>query len=160
MSVAIYNRVLEIDPNNARAYLRLCETYAAVGEFRDAEPFCDQALEIDPDYADAHRMLGQLRYSRRNYEGAIEEFQTCLDLGSEQIECYYIRGLAHYFLGQCDLAWKWLNDSLARASDPSIINSINIGLGNIRVRCSGYVDVELPTSIPPTVIPPTPIGAG
>jgi tetratricopeptide (TPR) repeat protein len=160
MSVAIYNRVLEIDPNNARAYLRLCETYAAVGEFKTAEPFCDQALEIDPKYASAHRMLGQLRYSRRNYEGAIEEFQTCIDLGSEEIECYYIRGLAHYFLGECDDAWKWLNDSLARAADPSVVNSINIGLGNIRVRCAGYQDYELPTPIPPTVIPPTPIGAG
>ena len=160
MSVAIFNRVLEIDPNNARAYLRICETYAAVGEFRDAEPYCDQALEIDPKYASAHRMLGQLRYSRRNYEGAIEEFQTCLDLGSEEIECYYIRGLAHYYLGQCDLAWEWLNDSLARAADPAVVDTITIGLTNVTIKCTGYKGRDLPTAIPPTVSPPTPIGAG
>jgi len=159
MSVAIFNRVLEIDPNNARAYLRICETYAAVGEFKDAEPFCDQALEIEPGYASAHRMLGQLRYSRRNYEGAIEEFQICKDLGSEEIECYYIRGLAHYFLGQCDDAWEWLNDSLTRATDPAVVNTITIGLTNVTLKCAGYQGRDLPTAIPPTVIPPTPIGA-
>ncbi len=160
MSVAIYNRVLEIDPNNARAYLRICETLAAVGQFKKAEPYCDKALEINPNYASAHRMLGQLRYSRRNYEGAIEEFETCVKLGSQEIECYYINGLAHYFLGQCDDAWTILNDALGRATDPSIVNSITIGLTNVTKRCVGYKDRTLPTAIPPTLIPPTPIGAG
>jgi tetratricopeptide (TPR) repeat protein len=162
MAVGIYNRVLEIDPDNARAYLRICETMAAVdkADFRKAQPFCEQALEIDPKYASAHRMLGQLRYSRRNYEGAIEEFNTCIELGSEEIECYYIRGLAHYFLGQCELAWNVLNDSLVRAKDPAIVSAITTGLTNVTVRCAGYQDRKPPTPIPPTPIPPTPIGGG
>lgn len=160
ISVGIYRRVLEIDPDNPRAYLRICETYAAVGQFQIAEGYCDSALEIDPQYASAHRMLGQLRYSRRNYEGAIEEFETCLRLGSEEIECYYLRGLAHYFLGNCDTAWEILNDSLARTDLDPILESINTGLYNITVRCAGYQNRSLPTPIPPTPIPPTPIGGG
>ncbi len=158
MAVAIYDRLIELDPNNARAWLRKCETYAAVGLFQEAEPFCQQALTINPQYADAHRMQGQLRYSRRNYEGAIDSFNTCIELGGEFIECYYIRGLAHYFLGQCDQAWTVLNESLQRAKAQPVIDSITIGLTNVTRNCAGYQGQQLPTPIPPTPIPPTPIG--
>ena len=158
MAVAIFNRVIEVEPDSERAYLRLCETYAEVGLFQEAEPFCDRALVIDPDYASAHRMRGQLRYSRRNYEGAIESFEQCVQLGSQEIECYYIRGLAHYFLGNCDQAWDILNDALLRIGPGPVQDNIKIGLTNITIRCAGYQGRSLPTPIPPTPIPPTPIG--
>lgn len=158
MAVAIYERVIQQEPTNARAYLRMCETHASIGLFQDAEVFCDQALEIDPNFASAHRMRGQLRYSRRNYEGAIESFETCKALGSDEIECDYLRGWAKYLLGECDDAWLILNDALQRAALDPIIETINIGLTNITLRCPGYANRSLPTAIPPTPIPPTPIG--
>ncbi len=166
-AVAIYNAVLEIEPENERAYLRLCETYAAVGLFQEAEPFCNSALEIDPEYSSAWRMRGQLRYSRRNYEGAIESFEQCLALSRDdepgfdevEIECLYIRGLAHYFLAECDLAWDWLSESLNHPEAAgSVLDSITTGMYNVTVRCPGYSGRTLPTAIPPTPIPPTPIG--
>lgn len=166
-AVAIYNAVLEIEPNNERAFLRLCETYAAVGLFQEAEPFCDSALLIDPEYDSAWRMRGQLRYSRRNYEGAIEAFEQCLSLSSDgepgfnevEIECLYIRGLAHYFLAECDLAWEWLNAALNHPEAAgSVLESITTGMYNVTVRCPGYAGRQLPTAMPPTPIPPTPIG--
>ncbi|MEL7434932.1 MAG: hypothetical protein AAFN11_13385, partial [Chloroflexota bacterium] len=150
-------------------------------------------------YTSAHRMRGQLRYSRRNYEGAIESFQMCyllyaeeqlgidiidpievetqpniditsieeqvdpstLDLAGLEIECIYVRGLAHYFLGgaNCDLAWRWLNFALNHSgSQASVETNILQGLTNVTVRCAGYIGRSLPTPIPPTPIPPTPIG--
>jgi tetratricopeptide (TPR) repeat protein len=158
MAVGIYERIIQQEPDNERAYLRVCETYASVGLFQDAEAFCDRALEIDPNYASAHRMRGQLRYSRRNYEGAIDSFETCKALGSDEIECDYLRGWAKYLLGQCDEAWTILNDSLQLARREPVIETINIGLTNITIRCAGYANRSLPTPIPPTPIPPTPIG--
>jgi len=158
MAVGVYRRVLTIDADNAKAYLRLCETYASVGEFIVASGFCETALEIDPQYGSAWRMLGQLQYNRRNYESAIDSFNNCINFGSDEIECYYIRGLAHYFLGQCDDAWVVLQDSLNYTSQEQIVEAINIGLGNVTVRCPGYENQALPTAIPPTPIPPTPIG--
>lgn len=178
MAVAVYQRVLELDPDNERAYLRLCETYAAVGLFQDAEFFCDDALTIDEYYASAHRMRGQLRYSRRNYEGAIESFQTCLDLevdpsgqtigydfddvddlGNIEIECLYLRGWANYLLDNCDEAWRLLDISLQHPeAEGQTLDRILIGLENITIRCAGYQARQLPTPIPPTPIPPTPIG--
>lgn len=158
MAVGIYQRVLEIDPNNAKAYLRICETYASVGEFITGSGYCETALEIDSEYGSAWRMLGQLQYTRRNYEGSIESFNNCVKYGSTEIECYYIRGLAHYFLGQCDRAWIVLNEALQFATQDLIIENIMNGMEGIKLRCSGYENQSLPTPIPPTSIPPTPIG--
>lgn len=158
MAVGVYRRVLAIDEDNAKAYLRLCETYASIGEFITGSGFCETALEIDPEYGSAWRMLGQLQYNRRNYEGSIDSFNNCVRYGSTEVECYYIRGLAHYFLGQCDEAWVVLQDSLQYAVQDPIIEAINIGLENVTIRCAGYENQSLPTPIPPTPIPPTPIG--
>jgi tetratricopeptide (TPR) repeat protein len=171
-AVAIFYEILNIEPNNERAYLRLCETYAAAGLFQEAEVFCEAALDINPDYADAHRMTGQLRYSRRNYEGAIESFDRCQELSISNpdnpdynevsIECIYILGLAHYFLAvndHCELAWYWLNIALNHPeAESSTLANILQGLENTTVNCPGYRGRTLPTPIPPTPIPPTPIG--
>lgn len=165
MAVALYERILEIDPDNARAYLRLCQTYANVNEadFSLAQPFCEQAIEIDPDYGDAYMTLGRMQYLRRNYEGAIESFEQCVAFGSEEIECWYLRGLAHFLLGNCEVAWDLLTESQQRADELAFVpqgtkDDIEIGLYNITVLCPGFSNVLLPTPVPPTPFPPTPIG--
>lgn len=158
MAVGVYRRILDIDGDNAKAYLRLCETYASIGEFITATGFCETALDLNPVYASAWRMLGQLQYSRRNYESSIESFNSCVQFGSTEVECYYIRGLAHYFLGQCDEAWAVLHESFSYTNQEPIIETINTGLTNVTVNCPGYENRSLPTPIPPTPIPPTPIG--
>jgi tetratricopeptide (TPR) repeat protein len=162
MAVAIYLHILELEPDNAKAYLRLCDTYSAVGEFDQAQGYCESALDIDPTYASAWRGLGQVQYPRRNYEGAIESFNKCVQYGSTEIECWYLRGLSHYILGECDQAWDVLNEALVRAEEQGegegILNSINTGLYNVTVNCPGYSAQALPTAVPPTEIPPTPIG--
>ena len=164
MALAIYDRILEIEPDNAKAYLRICQTYATVADarFDIAQPYCDRAIEIDPQYGDAYMQRGRMQYLRRNYEGSIESFEECIAFGSEAIECWYLRGLAHFRLGNCQEAWDVLQESSVRAQQQgelgSIIDTIEIGLSNIQVLCLGFSDRALPTSIPPTQIPPTPIG--
>lgn len=158
MAVAIFLRIIEIDPNNAKAYLRICETYTAVGVFDDAEAYCDKALEINPNYATAWRALGQVQYPRRNYESSIESFERCAELGSTEVECWYLRGWAHYLLGECEEAWEVLNESVSMTSDATVLDRITIGLDDITINCAGFQGRSVPTAIPPTPIPPTPIG--
>ncbi len=166
MAIATYFRILEMDPGNAKANLRLCETFAGVedADFRVAQPYCDIAIQLDPSYASAYRQRGQMQYNRRNYEGSIESFEECIRLGSDEIECYYLRGLAHYWLGECDQSWEILQESRLRAQTQgeasSVISSIQIGLGNIQENCAGFANQTVPTVPPPTAVPPTPIGGG
>lgn len=158
MAVGIYRRVLELEPGSAKAYLRICQTYAEVGEFLTATPYCETATEIDENYADAWQWLGQMRYTRRNYEGTLEAMEKCVALGSTAVECFYMRGWSYYVLDQCPRAWDVLQEALQYTREPHIISIINDGLASVRANCPGFEDVRLPTPIPPTPIPPTPIG--
>ncbi|MCL4251208.1 MAG: tetratricopeptide repeat protein [Anaerolineae bacterium] len=169
-AIATYELVLSMQPDNIRAYLRLCETFYQVRDDAQAAGYCNDAIQrasidpTNPDLAESYRQRGQIRYSRRNYEGAIEDFDQCVALGSNDIECWYIRGLAHYYLGgeHCDDAWNVLNEAMVRISqqgigEPVLSNTLE-GLRLVTDNCSAYFGRALPTEIPPTLIPPTPIG--
>jgi len=167
-AVATYEEILTLDPQNAKAMLRMCEVFFKVGEAQQAQGYCEDALQVNPDYKEAYRQLGMVRYSRRNYEGAIQAFEQCEALGSEEIQCYYLRGLAHYYLAdgrneQCDLAWKYLSQSndMMREAGPgneNIIADIQRGLQLTIDLCPQYGGQAVPTIPAATEIIPTPLG--
>jgi hypothetical protein len=108
-----------------------------------------------------------VQYTRRNYEGSIESFTTCADLqttqgvplAEQEIQCYYVRGLAYALLAQCNQAWPILQDALAMNPNETIKGLINQGL----MLCVGdaadqFDPSQIPTPIPPTPVPPEPIG--
>jgi len=168
VAIAIYQKILsELSPSPsdaAKANLRICETYSTSDQARFdlAEPYCSRAIDILPDYAPAWRELGRMQYLRRNYEGSIETFQHCVDLGSTEVDCWMYRGLANYFLANCDQAWTVLNEALDMGTqqgvESSVMSQIEIGIDNVKTNCPDYRDAIVPTLPPPTLIPPTPIG--
>ncbi len=165
-SIALYEQILAMQPENARAYLRLCDAYFEARENVRATDYCQEAVNINPNYSQAWASLGQTQYSRRNYESAIESFERCVQIASDDsdIRCFYLRGLAHYYLAECDDAWNILTDALNRMQaanatpDNPVLLSIQEGLRLVTVSCPAYVNRALPTAIPPTAVPPTPIG--
>jgi tetratricopeptide (TPR) repeat protein len=162
MAIATYERILSLEPRNERAYLRLCQAYSRVGQQDRAQGYCEDALDLNPDYAAAWAEVGMARYTRRNYEGAIEAFETCISNGSTDIRCWYLRGLAHYYLGDCDDAWAILEEALpmaeALADGANIVDDVREGLRLTTISCPSYAGRALPTVPAPTAIPPTPIG--
>jgi tetratricopeptide (TPR) repeat protein len=66
-AIAAYDQVLSMEPENVKAYTRKCETYFTMREDALAQESCEQAIQLDPTYAEAHRQLGMVRYTRRNY---------------------------------------------------------------------------------------------
>jgi hypothetical protein len=109
-----------------------------------------------------YRSTPHTQYARRNYEGSIESFEACEAHGGTDIACWYLRGLAYFWLARCDEAWEYLMTSKQIAAEQntpdSIVTQIDIGLENITRLCVGYSDQPTPSPIPPTIIPPTPIG--
>jgi tetratricopeptide (TPR) repeat protein len=163
-AVASYEQVLRMQPRNAKAMLRLCEVYSRIGQDEQAQGYCEDALEVDPNYAQAYRQLGMVNFRRRAYEDSIINFNKCVSLGSTEIECYYLRGLAHYYIGQCQEAWDVLNDSLLRIQDlpvkEPVLTTTQNGLKLVTENCIKFSGRQLPTAVPPTIIPPTPLGSG
>lgn len=172
MVVATYEAVLAINPQDPKGNLRLCQIYIQVGQDNRAQGYCEDALTYSPNYAEAQSTLGWVMYRRRNYEGAIEMFRQCESnmatsgeqVNEDTIRCFYMRGLAHYYLGQCDDAWSLLQQSLPLLSNlpqyaaDTIGGQIRDGLSGVTANCSAYIGRAMPTAIPPTAIPPTPIG--
>jgi len=165
-AIAAYDQVLSMEPENVKAYTRKCETYFTMREDQLAQEACEQAIQLDDTYAEAHRQFGMVKYTRRNYEGAIESFSECAALQESQgiplvdreIECYYIRGLAWALLARCDQAWPVLQDALQMRPPEQIKGLINEGLMLCVDNEPEYDINDIPTPIPNTPIPPEPIG--
>jgi tetratricopeptide (TPR) repeat protein len=168
-ALAIYeymaqNLTMSVD-DTAKLYLRICETYAAAdqADFVAATNNCERALTIRPDYGAVYGQLGQMQYVRRNYESAIQTFQTCLDYDAEDLRCYTYKGLAHWFMSECDDAWQLLNHAKVLGAEQGvpteggIMEQIDDGIFNVIAKCPNYRSVAAPTTVPPTQIPPTPI---
>lgn len=162
LAVATYEKVLSIDPFNTKALLRLCETFSRIREDSQAEGYCEDAVSLDPNYMEGQRQLGVVRFNRRNYESAIESFNRCLALETENqpadIQCYYIKGLSHYYISECDQAWEFLNEGARRVGDnPQIMSIIQTGFQLVIDNCQAYRLQGMPT-LEPTTLPPTPFG--
>jgi tetratricopeptide (TPR) repeat protein len=164
-AIAAFDQVLQMEPDNVKAYTRKCETYFRMREDTLAQEACEQAVELDSTYPEAWRQLGMVQYTRRNYEGSIESFQTCSSLQDQQgipledqeIQCYYIRGLAEALLDHCNEAWVDLQTALQMNPEESIKNQIAQGLQMCVAYDESFSAQQVPTAIPPTPVPPEPI---
>ncbi len=128
-AIDIYNRILSLDPRNARAMLRLCLAYRKVGEFSRALGFCEDSAANDPADAEAHFQLGHLYYRDRQFQRSRDAFEQCLrhDDGFYDLSCRYRLGLSHYYTGECARGWALLRESLDLAQG----TGDNVTIGNI-----------------------------
>ena len=154
-AIDIYDRILSMQPRNARAMLRQCQAYRKVGEFQRALGFCQDSVSEDPTYLPAQFQLGMLHYRERQFAPAQEAFQACVDIGGANLDCFYRLGLTHYYLGDCQTGWDILQDALimagAREGTAETIEDIRQGLTAIGsdANCAGVGRIiPAPTSIP------------
>ncbi len=142
-AIDLYDRILGMEPRNARALLRQCDAYRKVGEFERAKGLCRDAVDADPSFIPAQYRLGLLNYSDRAFEAARNNFETCLDASPGNLQCYYHLGLTHYYLDNCGTAWTMLQEALVMAQAQSnageAISTIREGLDAIDddPRCLG-----------------------
>ncbi len=152
-ALAAYERLLALQPDNAEALVKICETYGQIGNNDNAESYCNRAVAVDPTYAAAYQALGGVHFRQRNYEAAINDFDQCLALGSVAIECYYQRGLASFYIGDCDTAWNALTAASAFNPEPHIYDIIVSGLKLITENCPKYKDLVITIPTPDTAPP-------
>lgn len=66
----------------ARVHLNFAVVLKHKELFGDAALNLQAALEIDPEYADAHSLLGEVRYLQRDFNGAVESFRHAARIGN------------------------------------------------------------------------------
>ena len=72
--VEIYQRILDLDPNNAEAYYNLGVYYFNLGSIDTAEKFFNRAVRVG-NYVDAHLYLGHIYEEKGLRDKAIEEYR-------------------------------------------------------------------------------------
>lgn len=166
-AIQAYDRILASDPRNVKAWTRKCETFFRQREDALAQESCEQAIELDATFPEAHRQLGMVRYTRRNYEGSIESFETCIGLMDQQgwpmtdrlPECYFLQGLAYYRLDRCEQALPLLQATFDL--DTPTERPQELALEGLQLCAQVDENISLdqiPTPIPPTATPLPPIG--
>jgi len=90
-SIDAYKKALEFSPDSAVATERLAEIYAKSGHIRDAVTQANEAIKLDPNDVDAHRLLARIyirslgdmgtgAVQKDDLDKAIEQFQAILTL--------------------------------------------------------------------------------
>ncbi len=102
-----FERAIEIDPDYGPAFAGLADSIAMLGFHYDADnallqeamSYCNKALELDPDLAEAHCALGRLLSLFRRFEEAEAQFQKALKQKPNLVEAHLYRALMYLTSG-------------------------------------------------------------
>lgn len=75
-----FKRIIELDPNNYRAYYNLGITYYNLGNMDLALKMCENALKIKPDYEHCYYNIGLIYEAKNDLNKALEYYERALQL--------------------------------------------------------------------------------
>ena len=79
-SINYFKRIIEIDPNNYRAYYNLGISYSSIDLFEEALKAYKKALEIKPDYAYCYYNIALIYENKNDLKKALEYHQNALKI--------------------------------------------------------------------------------
>ncbi len=94
-AIAIYLRVLELEPEHAAAHINLGTLYYNRQDFVLAEQHYRDALAADPRYALAYFDLGNVLDETGRVQEAIQTYKTALQLAPTYADAHYNLALAY-----------------------------------------------------------------
>ena len=94
-AIAVYSKVLEMDPTHAAAHINLGTLYYNRQEYSLAEKHYRSAIQIDPRYALAHFDLGNVLDETGRVEEAIATYKAAIQLAPTYADAHYNLALAY-----------------------------------------------------------------
>ena len=79
-AIAAYQRVLELDKDNAEAHTRLALIYMMRGHNDDAEQAAERAIKADEKASFAHAVLAEVRNSQGEYDDALASAEQAVSI--------------------------------------------------------------------------------
>jgi tetratricopeptide (TPR) repeat protein len=123
LAEADFERVIELQPNNAAAYRRLGLTYQSAGLGSDALIAFQKAVQVRPDDFNNHWALGYFYIQRSQYQEAVTEFQKMVALKPNLEDSHGLLGLALFELRRFSEAEKELRKAI-RIRDSSQVEQV------------------------------------
>jgi tetratricopeptide (TPR) repeat protein len=101
-----FDKVIELDSNNYRAYFWRGRTYIKVKRYREATRDFQKVIIIKPDYAEAYDNLGWLYMQLDEYDESIKYLSQSLELKPNDGWTFYTRGRCYFRKGDLQKALK------------------------------------------------------
>lgn len=109
-------RALRYDPNHPAIHRALARLHWHAGNLQRARTHATRALEVNPDNADAHYLMGRCEAAAGDHEAAILAFRTALGC-SDLEEQGGTAALVHYYLAEALDAEDYLEAALGEFAD-------------------------------------------
>ncbi len=91
-------------PGDAEFFLLLGTVRDVLGLTETGLEAVNRARTLDPNYADAWQIRGQMLARLGRVQEAQEAFDRCVDISTATVDCLYDRSLLRSLLGQCERA--------------------------------------------------------
>ena len=128
-AVSGFQRVIELDPKNAEAYVGLGRTYNSLGRTSDSEQSYRRAVDISPACWSCYNLLGAFLYGHARYGEAAQTWLKLIELTPDNVWGYLNVGAAYLNLGQFGQANEYFRRGLEIAPDNADILA-NLGTVN------------------------------
>ena len=103
-SIVIFSRVIDMEPNFARAYQARAIAYLRSGDNERAIADINMAIEIEPENYRFHYHKGAIHLKNNDLDEAVEALSRSIDLAPEYAPAYLLRSEAFEKLGEEDAA--------------------------------------------------------
>ena len=103
-AVDSYKKALELDPGNATIFIRYSATLADIGNYAEALPLADKAIELDPISISSLHNLGWTNMLANNFERSAEAFGRLLELYPNWAWGHIKKAYSHIFMEEYDQA--------------------------------------------------------
>jgi tetratricopeptide (TPR) repeat protein len=110
-------RELEISPFHVQARTRLAEEYMKEGQFDQALPLADAAVQLDPNNPSTHLMYGEALVGKQDLAGGIRELETARDEAPQMLRIRWDLVRAYLATGRKDDARRE-KDEIEKLSHP------------------------------------------
>ncbi len=98
-AVVDLNQAIQINPNDAKAYVNHGLVLSLLGDYQKAIADFDQALRLNAEDGVAYYNRGFIRAELEDYAGALADFNQALQINSEDADTCHCRGMVRYGLG-------------------------------------------------------------
>ena len=131
-TVADYDKLIELDPDNADAYHERGDFYYGMDEYGKAMADYSRAIELDPGYASAYFNRAYAYGETDEYDKAIADYSKVIELDSTDTHAYYNRALDYLNKGQAAKAISDLEKCIELSAGSELAKDAEQALSEVK----------------------------
>lgn len=131
-TAADYDKLIDLDPDNADAYYNRGDAYDEMGEYGKAIADYNKAIQLNPNLASAYYNRGCAYGEIGAYDKAIADYNKAIELNPNDSLAFYNRGLAYSKRGEVPKAVSDLEKCIGLSTDPELTKDAQQTLSEIK----------------------------